>query len=275
MLVDLQYVDSATTRYSDAFYYYNHDSVIGRSIRIYGEYSETEIEILQQLCAPGSVVYDIGANIGYHTVALASKGASVVGFEPNLQNFALLSKNITTTNQPCQAAVYNLAVGEEESRVYIPELDVTAAGNFGSAEIAEGTPNTRMISIDDFEQALPAPTLIKIDVEGCELGVIRGAVRTLCEYQPVVYYEAHESPDLPEIYDTLAECGYRNFYWTMYMNYNQNNYRGNAENIFGNSCIFGILAVAHDMPVTGLQTVQGRTDSHHRLVDEFNSQFAS
>lgn len=274
MLVDLQYVDSATTRYSDTFYYYNHDAIIGRSIKMYGEYSEPEIEILQQLCSPESVVYDIGANIGYHTVALASKGASVVGFEPNPQNFALLLKNITTTREPCRAQVYNFAVGAQEGSVYIPEVDVSSAGNFGGTEIVEGKPNTRMISIDDFDQVLPAPTLIKIDVEGSELGVIQGAVRTLCEYQPVVYYEAHESPDLPEIYDTLAECGYQHFYWTMYMNYNQNNYRATAENIFGNSCIFGILAVAHDMPVTGLQTVQGRTDTHHRLIDEFNSQFA-
>ena len=271
MLVDLLYVDSATTRYSDSFYYYNHDEIIGRSIELYGEYSEHEVELLQQLCRRGSVVYDVGANIGYHTVALADTGASVVGFEPNKQNFALLTKNVHTTHTQINTMLFNCAVGNENTQVYIPEIDVSNTGNFGGAAVTEGTANTHMIRLDDLDPKIPAPTVIKIDVEGSELGVVQGAVRTLEEHAPVVYYEAHESPDLPEIYDTLVDCGYRHFYWTMYMNYNENNFRENKNNIFGNSCIFGIVATAHDMKVSGLEPVQGRTDSHHRLIDEFNN----
>ena len=65
-------IKSTKTRYSKNFSYYSTDEMIGRSLELYGEYSQSELEFLLSMLNENSVVYDVGANIGYHTTAFAS-----------------------------------------------------------------------------------------------------------------------------------------------------------------------------------------------------------
>ena len=64
-------IDYAKSKYNPKFYFYTGDNIIGLSIRMYGEYTETEIDLLKHFINKESVVYDIGGNIGVHTVAFA------------------------------------------------------------------------------------------------------------------------------------------------------------------------------------------------------------
>lgn len=58
----------ADTRYGEMFVAAS-DNYVGRSLVEYGEWSQSEIDILEQLVQPGMVVLDVGANVGYHTLA--------------------------------------------------------------------------------------------------------------------------------------------------------------------------------------------------------------
>ncbi len=53
------------------FAYNHHDIYIGRSLEKYGEFSELEVDLFQQICREGDIVIEVGANIGTHTVPLA------------------------------------------------------------------------------------------------------------------------------------------------------------------------------------------------------------
>ena len=74
-----------------------HDLYIGRSLDLYGEYSEGEIDLFGQIVQPGQVVVEVGANIGAHTVFLAHRSgpaARVLAFEPQRIVFQTLCANL-------------------------------------------------------------------------------------------------------------------------------------------------------------------------------------
>src|SRR4051812_16828084 len=79
------------------FLYNVNDTFVGRSLDLYGEWCEEEIEVLSQIIKPGSVVLDIGANIGTHTICFAKQalpGGVVYAFEPQRLVFQNLCANI-------------------------------------------------------------------------------------------------------------------------------------------------------------------------------------
>jgi len=220
---------------------------------------------------PGAVVYDVGANIGYHASAFANAGAQVYAFEPNAQNYLLLNKNAQNIKQGSSIVCVNCAIGDTVREIYSADIDITQQSNYGGAKLNDnvGT-KVQMTTLDNL--GLPLPELIKIDVEGVELAVIKGASQLIKQHRPVVYYEGHESMDLAEIYDLLSELGYTRLYWTMVFNYNSKNFKEQTQNIFGGSCIFGIVAWPHDTDIVGLEPVQGSNDTHQRLLDKYNEQ---
>ena len=67
--------------------------MIGTSLARYGEYGQCEIDFILSFLTDSAVVYDVGANIGYHTTAFATRARRVYAFEPHPGNYALLEKN--------------------------------------------------------------------------------------------------------------------------------------------------------------------------------------
>ena len=120
------------------FLYNRHDVYIGRSLELYGEWSEGEIDLFRQVLQPGMVVVDAGANIGTHTVALARAVAPngvVYAFEPQRIVFQTLAANValnSLTNVICQQR----ALGEAPGIARVPPLDYAVANNFGGVELA-------------------------------------------------------------------------------------------------------------------------------------------
>ena len=188
-------------RYSDAFCFYANDAIIGRSIETYGEYSQIEVDFLLSLLNKTCVVYDIGANIGYHTTAFASCASHVFAFEPHPKTFEMLEKN---TEHLKNVTLFNCAVSNFNGRSRCYDYDIEVEANYGAVSVDEdqGVLEIECISLNDAEIFLP--DLIKIDVEGSELAVIQGCMELIKRKNPVVYYEAHETIHLPEIYQLLA-----------------------------------------------------------------------
>jgi tRNA A58 N-methylase Trm61 len=91
------------------------DAYVGRSLDLYGEWSESEVALWSEIVGKGDHVLDVGANIGAFSVALGSlvgPAGRVYSFEMDPSNFMLLSTNIAL-NELDQVSVRNAAIGAE------------------------------------------------------------------------------------------------------------------------------------------------------------------
>ena len=103
-----------------------HDTFVGRSLDLYGEYCEAEIEVFRQFIRPGAMVVEVGANIGTHTVFLAQHVTSsgfVVAFEPQRIVFQTLCANLALNNLT-NVFCYQQAAGAKPGSLVVPPLDV-------------------------------------------------------------------------------------------------------------------------------------------------------
>ena len=108
------------------------DEFVGKSLRLYGEFSQGEANLFEQIVKPGHVVVEAGANIGAHTIHLAQLAGDkgqVWAFEPQRLVFQLLAGNValnSLTNVRCLQKC--LGDGGEKS-LLVPVLDVNAVNN--------------------------------------------------------------------------------------------------------------------------------------------------
>ena len=254
-------IKSTRTRYCNEFWYHSNDLMIGTSIDRYGEYSQCEIDFILSFLTNHAVVYDIGANIGYHTTAFASKAKCVYAFEPHPGNYTLLAKNTEAFDN---VFLGQYAVSNTRSTCYISDYDPDQTSNFGAVSVVGNITGILVTAIDLDTAGLEPPHFIKIDAEGHELQVLQGCQQIIQQHCPVVYYEAHESPDLKQIYLLLGDDRYR-FYWAQVNNYNPANFAGNTENIFGDSALMSILAWPKSLGELSLTPVLGPDDTAGRF----------
>jgi FkbM family methyltransferase len=235
-----------------------HDVYIGRALDLYGEWSEGEIDLFRQVLRPGMVAVDAGANIGTHTVAMAqfvAPNGTVYAFEPQRIVFQTLAANVAL-NSLANVFCLQRALGEAPGVLHVPPLDYTVPNNFGGVELGGATHGERVeiMRIDDLD--LPACHLIKIDVEGMELAVLKGAAETIKRCQPLLYVEADRVERRDEVIAWLDAQGYA-LYWHTVPLYNPTNARGNATNVFPGVVSLNVLAIPSTVPqeVAGLERV--------------------
>ena len=179
-----------------------------------GAYAPDEWSTLAQIARPGMVVVEIGANIGVHSIPLARACAPApfYCFEPQQRVFQVLCANLAL-NGISNALAYPDACGEAEGEAVIPRLDYDAPQNLGGVSLrprdSQGV-TVRVRTLDGLK--LPALGLLKIDVEGFEPMVLRGARETIARCRPVIYIENDRTEQQGEVIGLLAEMGYR-MYW--------------------------------------------------------------
>lgn len=190
------------------------DSVIGRSLRIYGEFAGTEVDAMLTLLRPGMAVLDVGANIGAHTLAFAGAvgpSGEVTSIEPQRHCFHLLCAN-TVMNQHQNVNCIRAAAGDVPGSCRVPVLNPTKRLNFGafdlSMEAGEGlvADDVPIVTIDGLN--LGKCDFVKVDVEGHEVKVLRGAAETIARFRPVFYVEVHSQQTLREAQGILGNAGY-------------------------------------------------------------------
>jgi len=182
-----------------------------------GEYEpEVTREILSEL-RDDDVFYDIGANVGYYTCAALKNGVkSVHAFEPDPVAASVLRLNLRLNGlmgTSCQ--VMEMALGCRVGSGTFHRSHVSNSGRSGfrpvDAVASFEVPIETIDSLITAERA-PAPTVLKVDVEGLEHEVLLGA-RRLLEGRPprLIIFEAHHdllaSPGHP-LSRYLRECGY-------------------------------------------------------------------
>lgn len=183
-----------------------------------GTYEPELQHAIRELVAPGSVVYDVGANIGYFTLLLADAvGADghVYAFEALPKNLQRLQENITINNLDQRVIVVSCAIADQSGLV--PFL-VGPSGGMGKLVGSAGREGldynesieVPSISLDDYvykKNHIP-PNVIKIDIEGGEVLAMRGMPRLLAESSPVILMELHGLEAARITWDTLSNFGY-------------------------------------------------------------------
>ncbi len=228
-----------------------HDMYVGKSLDLYGEYSEGEMALLRQVLHPGDLCLDVGANLGTHTVFLANTvgpEGKVFAFEPQRLVFQTLCANIalnSITNTHC----INAAVGAERGVIHVPLLNSSATNNFGGLGLdpsGKGEP-VPVITVDSL--SLPSCRLLKADVEGMEIQVLKGAVETIGRHKPFLYVENDRIPNSHALMAFIDSLGYH-MYWHFPTLFNANNYFGNSENVFGRILSVNLFCTHSSVNVT-------------------------
>jgi FkbM family methyltransferase len=174
---------------------------------------ETDVQaLLTKLVPAGGVFYDVGANVGFFSLLasrLVGPSGRVYSFEPLPANLEYLRRHVAL-NRCENVAVMASAVSDRAGRA-------TFGGEGSTAKLVEGGAfEVETVALDDLwaSEALRAPDVIKLDVEGAELLALRGMRRMLDATHPYLLVEFHgqwvEGTDIDtECRKLLTELGYR------------------------------------------------------------------
>jgi len=203
---------------------------VGFQILNFGCYDPGEVaEVLtllkqrREVVGDGMVVVDCGANIGVHTLEMANYmngWGRVLAYEPQERLFYALCGNIALSNS-FNVSAFNFAVGAECGTSKIPVPNYHKPASFGSLELRK-TPSTEyigqsisynprdmadipIISLDSLR--LTRLDFLKIDVEGMELEVLRGAQGTIARCRPFMLIEWIKT-NQQELEDYLSGINY-------------------------------------------------------------------
>lgn len=167
--------------------------VVGDIERSGGSYEPTVLAALQSRLGPGSVSFDVGANIGAVTLVLSrlSPGGAVFAFEPAPANFAYLRRNLAD-NGAANVVAEALALYDENGPVPFEVSEVYPAGSHVTAG-DEATTFVEGVRLDDYveRRGVERVDLVKLDVEGAEMRALRGAQRTLARFRPDLVVEVN------------------------------------------------------------------------------------
>ncbi len=198
-----------------------------QAIATCGYYELAATRRISRLAQEGGLLVDVGANYGYYSCLWAGTADTnrVVAFEPSPRNLTALRANVCRNNLQCQVAVREEAVGRERGMLQFwpGPGDQTGWSSFASA--AGRMSDTIPVSVVALDEVFEADVLepyggfirvLKIDTEGADAWVVRGAERLLRSGRVVhVFFE--EVPRLAaalgvkpgEARAYLASCGYR------------------------------------------------------------------
>lgn len=230
----------------DGFLIYNkNDMYIGKSIEKYGEFSYLESKLFEQICKEGDIVFEIGANIGAHTIKLSKLVGNgfVFAFEPQRMVFQSLCANLAI-NSISNVFAYQEAISDENGTILIPEYDFSKINNFGGINI-ENTKRGTLVhkqKLDNFINKINSLKFLKIDVEGMEIGVLKGAKELIKKFKPIIYVENDRQEHSKNLIELLWSLDYK-MYWHLPKLYNEDNFFKDKENIFGNIVSVNMLCL--------------------------------
>lgn len=182
------------------------------------EHIEPELLDFIDAIPAGSVYYDIGASNGIFACYAAVKGLNVFAFEPEAQNYALLDRNNFLNNGAIKC--FNLAISDKQ------ELGKLYSAKFEAAGHLKILDQPRYVGGGDFEPeyvstvlkyplskwmadfGAPQPEYVKIDVDGSELDVLRGAEEALRNAKAIFIELCETSPQTPAILQLIGDLGF-------------------------------------------------------------------
>ncbi len=181
----------------------SNDQYITPCLREHGDYSPGEQRVFRRFVDRSSLVVEVGANMGAHTLVLAGLAGTVVAFEPQRIVFQVLCGNLAL-NSVANVVAIQAAVGEQEGRTCIPFASPWHRCNYGGIQTGDAGESVPVRTLDGMN--LPALDFLKLDCEGAEPDALAGAAETIRKYQPVLYIEFDRNRD--EIFQWLYMLSY-------------------------------------------------------------------
>ena len=193
--------NSATVRRGGLQWSLDLSEGIDFSIYLLGAFERSTVATLQKLVKPSDVVFDVGANMGAHTLGLARSVGSagqVFAFEPADFAFAKLQRNLALNPElearthPRQLLLAATATERAQPEIYaswpLEQNDAVHPKHRGRLV------TTRNATTDTLDQVVAREgidrlNLIKIDVDGHELPVLQGGLATLAKFRPILVME--------------------------------------------------------------------------------------
>lgn len=181
------------------------------------------VAAMRRLIRPGTLVLDIGANIGFFSFAVLDTDAScsVLAFEPAPDNFRQFTALIAARHERARPYPYPIALSDQNGTALLHLSDLAPTDHklfpSRSSKVVEIATQRFDDFLDQHPQWLHIPvSLVKIDVQGAELMVLQGMARTLeanqyppilVEYSPADLAAAGVTPD--QFFDAFASLGYQ------------------------------------------------------------------
>jgi FkbM family methyltransferase len=136
---------------------------------------------------PDDLFIDVGANIGFFTVLAAGRGARVKAYEPTPEASAIITRSVALNGRQALVTVLPIACGAESGVTRF-----TTGLDLRNHIVGEGQPGID-VAISTLDEQLhgehPPLTMLKIDAEGHDLDVLKGALRAIERLQPVILVE--------------------------------------------------------------------------------------
>lgn len=182
-----------------------------------GTYEPELQKAIRHWVKPGMVVYDVGANIGYISLLMAKAVGTegrIYSFEALPVNIERLKQNILSSNTAVPITVVHAAVTDKDEPVEFLVHESTSMGKVAGAAGREVAYETRItvdgIRLDTYqsENNIPAPGIIKMDIEGGEVLAFDGICRLLQEHHPILFIELHGPESAKAVAKVLDEYGY-------------------------------------------------------------------
>jgi len=175
-----------------------------------GSYESKNAEAFLRLVKRDAVVFDIGANFGFYAMLAARAGAKVVAFEPFPDNSRNLSNHVDLNGLGDRIRVVPLAVFSRTGHIRL-EIPTDVSANRNTKMCADdAVPGIEVActTLDDFVETSTPPGIIKLDVEGAEADVLRGADRVFRTFRPELLCEVHDHANAAFVEAWLEERSY-------------------------------------------------------------------
>ena len=171
-----------------------------------GSYEVKKQIAISRMLKPGQIFYDIGANVGFFTLLGArcvGSSGRVVAVEPLRRNIDLIEKHIAINN------ISNVSVIEKALSDFVGKACFSVDGHSTSKLSGKGQIAVEVTTLDELvEQLGSPPDILKVDIEGAEIHLLKGAANVLEKFQPVVFMAVHSNTIFYDLLDTVIRLKY-------------------------------------------------------------------
>jgi FkbM family methyltransferase len=181
-----------------------------------------EMTLLSTMVERGSLVIDVGANVGKYSYLLSKmvgQGGRVISVEPLRENALIIQKAADELRLPIHVHTCALSSEPGQATIHIPIREgqpVTGLAHLGEARDEHQERQVEVRTLDELVKDYSATiSLIKVDVEGHEYDVIQGAAKTLRDHKPNLLVEIeqrHLDRPIHDVFDAIIALGYSGFF---------------------------------------------------------------
>lgn len=196
----------------DCSFLIDDQDFIGRTVQECGKWEPHIESVFKRLVRPGYLALNIGANMGYHTIKLATVAKSVVAFEPQRKIYNQLCANIYLNEMDGKIEAHRVALGDVEEKGNLSGFNnnpLSISGdlfNYGGISLVGGGDGEE-VKISTLDSFGLRPDFILMDAERYEGKILKGGEKTLKEGRPILLLEIwKEETDL--VLHQLGSLGY-------------------------------------------------------------------